>query len=321
MSDRRSHSHAHSSALATAQGIRAIKISAVGLLATAAVQLAIVAVGRSAGLFADALHNLSDVFTTVALWIAFHASRRAATRRYTFGYDRFEDLAGVGIVVVIGVSAVLAGWESYRAFVEVREVAFLEASLVAAFIGVVGNEVVARYKIKVGRQIRSAALAADGRHARIDALVSAGAVAGLAGVALGFPAADPVAGMLITAAIVWITVTSAREVAARLTDAVDEEVIGRIEELASSIDGVREVHDVKARWAGRSLFVQLHICVDEDLPLNEAHAIGEEVRHEVIDSVEGVSQALVHLDPWGEGKDQSVYHPARHRHDDPDHPH
>jgi cation diffusion facilitator family transporter len=131
MSDSRphTHTHGHASALATAQGIRAIKVSAAGLFATAVVQLAIVAIGRSAGLFADALHNLSDVFTTVALWIAFNATRRAATRRYTFGYDRFEDLAGIGIVVVIGVSALLAGWESYRAFVEVREVAFLGASM------------------------------------------------------------------------------------------------------------------------------------------------------------------------------------------------
>jgi cation diffusion facilitator family transporter len=145
-------------------------------------------------------------------------------------------------------------------------------------------------------------------------------VAGLLGVALGFPLADPVAGLLITAAIVWITVSSARQVAARLTDAVDEEVIGRIEELASSIDQVREVHDVKARWAGRSLFVQLHICVDENLPLSAAHSIGEEVRHEIMDSVAGVSQALVHLDPWGEGKDQSLYHPGRHRHEEGDPP-
>lgn len=302
------HPAADRSAVVSDEGIRAVRIATFGLALTSAVQFAIVAVGGSVALLADALHNFGDVFTTVGLWVAFVASRRAADRRYTFGYERFEDLVGLSVVAIIAASAAVAGWESYRAFVLPREVTALGVSVAAALAGVVGNEAVAQYKIRVGRRIRSVALQADGRHSRVDGLVSAGAVAGLLGVALGYPTADPVAGLAITAAIVWVTISSARAVVGRIVDRVEPDVVDAVEREAAAVAGVRDVHDVRARWAGRSLYVQLHVCVEEDLPLHEAHAVGEAVRHAVLHEVDGVSQVTVHLDPWGEGKHQSVYH-------------
>lgn len=317
------HGHVHGkldrSALHHEEGFRAIKISVIGLGLTSVIQFAIVAVGGSVALFADAFHNLGDVFTTVGLWIAFNASKRAADRRYTFGYERFEDLTGVVVVLIIAASAVVAGWESYRGLFDEREVRAIGASLAAAAIGVIGNEAVAQYKIQIGRKIRSVALEADGFHSRVDGFVSAGAVAGLIGVALGYPRADPIAGVAITGAIVWVMVKSGRDVLERLVDAVDPRVINEVDACARSIPEVREVHAVRARWAGRSLYVQLHIAVDEDLPLHEAHHIGEEVRHAVLHEIDGVSQVIVHMDPWGEGKHPSVYHtPTAHHFPDHD---
>lgn len=302
------------SALTSEEGVRAAKISTAGLAATAAVQFAIVAVSGSAALLADALHNFGDVFTTVALWVAFIASRRAADRRYTFGYGRFEDLVGLGVVVIIAASAFAAGFTAWRALVEDRVVSALGISIGAALVGVAGNEAVARYKIKTGKRIHSVALEADGYHSRTDGLVSAGAVVGLVGVALGFPLADPIAGLAITASIVWITVRTSREVFSRLVDAVDPGLVADITRKAEEVAGVKEVHGVRARWAGRSLYVQMHLCLDENLLLHEAHAIGEGVRHSVLHDFDGVSQVLVHFDPWGEGKHQGVYHTTTAHH-------
>jgi cation diffusion facilitator family transporter len=317
MSGGHGHSHvsADRSALFSGEGIRAIKVSTFGLLATALIQFAIVAIGGSVGLLADSLHNFADVFTTVALWIAFNASRRAADRRYTYGYDRFEDLVGVVIVGIIGLSCAISGYEGYRALVRPHRVTEIGVSIAAGLVGIAGNELVARYKIRVGRTIRSAALVADGIHSRTDGLVSAGAVAGLIGVALGYPKADPIAALAITAAIAWATVVAAREVAGRLVDRVDAGLVDSIEQQARSVGGVADVHDVRARWAGRSLYVQMDLAVPEDLPLRDAHAIAEEVRHAVLHGTEGVSQVTVHVDPWSDGADRSHYHAVTAHHD------
>jgi cation diffusion facilitator family transporter len=292
----------------SADGIRAIKVSTFGLAATAAVQFAIAALGGSVALLADGLHNLGDVFTTVALWVAFLASRRAADRRYTFGYDRFEDLAGVGIVAIIALTAAAAAYESYRAMLRPKPVGHLALSMAAAVVGIIGNEAVAQYKIRIGRRIHSVALEADGIHSRIDGFVSAAALVGLFGVALGFPKADPIAALAITAVIVWVTIGTARGVIRRVVDAVDPELIHEIEHSAHAVDGVIDAHDVQARWAGRSLLVNLHVSIDQDLPLHEAHDIGEDVRHAILHDVEGVAQVSVHFDPWAEGSDDAHYH-------------
>lgn len=324
------HGHDHGvvdrAAWGSADGIRAIKVSTFGLAATAAVQFAIAALGGSVALLADGLHNLGDVFTTVALWVAFRASRRAADRRYTFGYHRFEDLAGVGIVAIIALTAAAAAYESYQAILRPRPVGHLGLSMAAAVVGIIGNEAVAQYKIRTGRKIHSVALEADGIHSRIDGFVSAGALVGLFGVALGYAPADPIAGLAITAVIVWVTIGTARGVILRVVDAVDPELIEDIEQSARAVPRVIDAHDVQARWAGRSLLVNLHVSLDQDLPLHEAHDIGEDVRHAILHDIDGVAQVSVHFDPWAEGSDDAHYHRATAHHfgDAPDggeHPH
>lgn len=295
----------------SADGLRAVKLASAGLALTAAVEFAIAGVGHSVALLADGLHNLGDVLTTVALWLAFLASRRAADSRYTFGYERFEDLAGVGVVLIIAVSALAAGYESYRAMFHARHLADLGASVAAAVVGIIGNETVAQYKLRVGRRIHSVALVADGVHSRVDGLVSGAALVGLIGVAMGYPKADPIAGVAITAVIAWVTVGAARSALARVVDAVDPALQGQIEGSAQGVAGVRDVHDVAARWAGRSLLVQLHIGVDAETPLRAAHAVGEEVRHAILHDVAGVAQVEVHFDPWppsADGDHQATSH-------------
>lgn len=299
------HGHSHSTMdeelLTHRAAVRAIWISVIGLAATAAVQLAIVAISDSAGLFADALHNIGDVAGTFALWIGFRLSRRPASDRFTYGWRRAEDVAGLAIVVAIAVSAALAGWDSLSALLSGDHVVRnTGAAFTAALVGALGNEAVAVYKLRVGRRIDSVPLVADGRHARVDGLVSLGAAAGIAGAWLGFPAADPIAGLAITAVIVGILVHTGREVLARNLDAVDPSVVARIRDLASSVPGVGGVHGVRARHAGRSLLVQLHVDVDGTVPLADAHAIAEDVRHAIVHELPAAHEIDVHLDPAGD---------------------
>jgi cation diffusion facilitator family transporter len=212
------HSHTVDDALRdSAAGIRAVKISLVVLGITAAAQLVIVALSGSVALFADTVHNFSDALTAVPLWIAFAMSRRAATRRYTYGFGRVEDLAGLFVVAMITISAVVAAVEAVRRLIDPVSLTHLAWVAAAGVVGFLGNEVVALYRIRVGNRIGSAALRADGMHARADGLTSLAVVAGGIGAALGFPAADPVVGLVIAGAIGVVLVVAARDVFGRLS--------------------------------------------------------------------------------------------------------
>jgi cation diffusion facilitator family transporter len=296
------HGHSHASfdhELAThARAVRAIWVSVVGLGLTAAFQLVIVSLSDSVSLFADALHNVGDVAGTAALWVGFRLSRRAASDRFTYGWRRAEDLAGLFIVLAILVSAALAIWDAVSALAGGgHEVRNLGVAFAAAIVGAIGNEAVALYKIRVGRDIGSVPLVADGEHARVDGLVSLAAAGGIAGVWLGFPLADPLVGLGIGLVILRILWTTGREVLHRNLDGVDAGLVPRIRELAAGVDGVEDVHDVRARHGGRALFVQLHLDVDGHRTLADAHAIGEDVRHVLAHEFPDLADADVHLDP------------------------
>jgi cation diffusion facilitator family transporter len=280
----------------SAKGIRAVKISLVGLLATSGFQVVVVLVTGSVALLADTIHNFSDALTAVPLWIAFVVGRRAATKRFTYGYRRAEDLAGIFIVVMILFSAALAAWESIDRLLHPQALSNLGLLAIAGVIGFAGNELVALYRIRVGKEIGSAALVADGYHARTDGLTSLAVVVGAAGVWLGYPLADPIIGLLITVAILWVLKGAASQVFARLMDAVDPALTDAVERAAQQ-PGVEAVSSVRIRWIGHQLEAEAHIVVDCDLTTSRSHEIAESVRHGIFHAVPKISDVTVHVDP------------------------
>jgi cation diffusion facilitator family transporter len=284
------------------------------MLLVAAVEFSFFALSNSAGLLSDALHNLGDVLTTIALWFAFRLSARPASRRYTYGFHRTEDLAGAFIALAIVVSAAAAAYASYQRLVSGSQPTHIGWGVAAALVGFAGNEALAQYKMAVGRRIHSQPLVADGQHSRADGLTSLAAAIGLALAGwAGWRAADPIAGLIIAAAILYILLDVGRDVLARLLDSVEPHVVDQIEAQARSVPGVREVADVRARWAGRRLFVALSVATDSTLTVAAAHDIAESVRQEVLAHVQGAATVDVHIDPWGLPSDQD---PHRWRHDD-----
>jgi len=255
---------------------RAVAVSAAGLAVTGAIELVLALVTGSVGLLGDAIHNLSDVSTSAVVFLGFRLSRRPATERYPYGLERAEDLAGIGIAVVIWASAAFAGYESIRKLVEHGHTAHVGAGIAGAVIGIAGNQVVARYKLIVGKRIGSATLVADARHSWLDALSSAGALAGLIAVAAGQPWGDPVAGLAVTVFICHVGYEVTADVTRRLADGIDPEVIRAAEAAAGSVAGVVHAH-ARARWTGRTLRVEIEGWVDPDLPAREADALGRQV--------------------------------------------
>ncbi|MBI2940761.1 MAG: cation transporter [Chloroflexi bacterium] len=300
------------------RGIWALRVSLVGLLTTALIQAVIVALSGSVALLADTIHNFADALTALPLWVAFTVARRPANRSYTYGYGRAEDLAGVAIVAVIFFSACLAAYESYQRLIDPRPLRYVGWVAGAAIVGFLGNELVARLRISVGREIGSAALIADGQHARVDSLTSLSVLIGAAGSLAGYPILDPLVGFLITVAILQIVRESAAAMSHRLMDAVDPSLVDLVERTARTTPGVHGAHDVRVRWLGHSLEAGLHLEVDASLTTAESHAIAEKVRHRLFHDVPRLATVFVHIDPWS--SDGSDHHAVTAHHATPSTP-
>ena len=274
-----------------------MKWSFVGLGLTAAIQIVVVVLSGSIGLLADTIHNLGDAATAIPLAVAFVFSRRRPSRRFTFGYGRVEDLAGIAVVLTILASALVAGYETVQRFLDPRAITHLAAVMAASIIGFIGNEGVALFRIRVGREIGSAALIADGQHARIDGWTSLAVLLGAVGVWLGYPMADPIVGAVITVAIFGIVWQSAKAVFLRVLDGVEPTYIDEIRHTAQQVAAVQEVTDVRARWLGHRLHAEVNIAVPSELTIREAHEIAAEVRHQLLHHLKFLSLVVIHVDP------------------------
>jgi len=313
----RPHSHdaadsVDSALEASAEGIRAVKISLVALGATAIAQLIVVLITGSVALLADTIHNFSDALTAIPLWIAFVLSRRAANRRYTYGYGRAEDLAGVFIVAMIALSSMLAAYESIRRLIDPQTLTHAWVVVAAGLIGFAGNELVAVYRIRVGTKIGSSALVADGIHARTDGFTSLAVVIGAIGVMAGFPLADPIVGLLITVAILFVLRGAARDIYRRLMDAVDPNLVDAAEAALREAPGVRSVQNVRLRWIGHRMRAEAELTVDHTLDVVQAHDIADKAQHQLMHRVPRLDDATVHVNPAAQpGVD---YHTATRHH-------
>jgi cation diffusion facilitator family transporter len=298
------HSHDSTSSIDSAlesneRGIRALWISLVVLGVTALLQLVVALASGSVALLNDTFHNFADALTALPLWLAFSLGRRRPNERYPFGYGRAEDLAGGAVVAMIALSAAFAAWEAIDRLLDPTEVRHLGAVIIASLAGFAGNELVAQYRIRVGKQIGSAALVADGLHARTDGLSSLGVLAGALGVAAGFDRADAIAGLVIAALIVSVLRQAARRVLARLMDAVDPALAEQARGVVAGVDGVESVGEIRVRWIGHRLHAEAEVTVDGDLPLSAAHRITEDARHRLLHDVPRLASAIIHADPCG----------------------
>lgn len=285
----------------TAAGIRTVKISLLVLGLTALIQIVIVVMSGSVALAADTIHNCADALTAVPLWIAFALGAKPATRRYTYGFGRVEDLAGSFVVAMITMSAIIAGYEAIARLIHPQQIEHVGWVALAGLVGFIGNEWVALYRIRVGHRIGSAALIADGLHARTDGFTSLAVLCSAGGVALGFPLADPIVGLLITAAILAVLRTAARDVFRRLLDGVDPAMVDAAEQALAARPGVQAVRSVRMRWIGHRLHADAELDVDPALDLAQAHRIAHDAEHELTHTVPKLTTALIHAYPAEHG--------------------
>ena len=280
-------------------GRRALLISLAGLAVTAAIQAAVVVLSGSVALLGDTLHNVADALTAVPLLIAFRLARRAPTKRYTYGYGRAEDLAGLFVVAMIALSSAVAAYEAIDRLLHPRDVIHLWAVAAAAIVGFAGNELVAGYRMRVGRRIGSAALVADGLHARTDGFTSLAVLLGALGVGLGWRQADPIIGLVITVAILGVLRSAVRQVGAQLMDAVDPDLVDQAAAAVTSVEGIDHVRELRIRWIGHTLRAEADVTVDPDLTLAQAHDLAHHAEAHLLHHVRRLTAATIHTSPAG----------------------
>ena len=279
-------------------GIRTVWLALAILLITSLLQIVVVALSGSVALLGDTVHNIGDGLNSVPLLIAFYLARRVATRRYNYGYSRAEDVAGIFIVFSIAFSAFFIFKESIERFINPQPLTNLGWLAAAAIIGFLGNEAVALMQIRVGKKIGSAAMIADGLHARTDGLTSLAVLLAAGGTALGYPILDPIIGMLIGFTIIFITWDATKKMWYRLMDAIDPEYLDRAEATLQQHKMVREVYRARMRWMGHRLHAEVNVGLDADLTTAQSHQIAEELRHDLFHAFPNLSEVLVHVEPW-----------------------
>jgi cation diffusion facilitator family transporter len=296
------------------QGILVLWISLAALLLTSVMQIFIVAFSGSVALLADTMHNIGDGLNSIPLLIALYLARRVATRRYTYGFGKAEDVAGVFIVISIAISAAIVFWESIQKFINQEPMTNLGWVAVAAVIGFIGNEFVAVLEIRTGRKIGSAAMVTDGLHARTDGLTSLSVLIAAIGTWFGFPILDPIIGILIGVAILFITRDAIVAMWYRLMDAIEPAYMDQAEDIINAQDEVKELRRLRMRWVGHRLHTEVIIAVDPKLTTVQSHEIAEKIRHEFFHQFPTMSDVMIHVDPFSV-EEEEAYHDLTESHD------
>lgn len=281
------------------RGRRALWLSLIALAVTSGLQAVVFGMTNSVALLGDTLHNIADALTAVPLLIAFALLRRPANDRFTYGYGRAEDIAGLFVVAAVLASAVLAAYEAIDRLIHPANVSNLGFLAAAGVIGFLGNEFVARFRIHIGRQIGSAALVADGLHARTDGFASLSVVLSAAGLALGWRWADPVIGIVIAIAIVGVLRSVLIQVGARLLDAVSPELVEAARRAVGDIEEVLAVDGLRIRWVGHSLLADVDVTVPAHLSLIEGHDVAHHAEEHLLEALPRLASAVVHISPAG----------------------
>lgn len=279
-------------------GIRTVWLALGVLSVTTVLQIIIVYISGSVALLADTVHNLGDSLNSIPLLVAFYLARRAATRRYTYGFARAEDVAGIFIVLSIAFSAGVIFWQSIQKLLHPAPMQNLGWVAIAAIIGFVGNELVAWLQIRKGQEIGSAALVADGQHARTDGLTSLAVLLATGATWLGYPIVDPLIGLLIGVTILFITKDAVITIWYRLMDAIEPEYLKKTEAVIQQQPEVKELRRVRMRWMGHRIQAEVYIAVALDMNIAQGHQVAEQLRHDLFHALPYLSEVVVHVDPW-----------------------
>jgi len=250
----------------------------------------------SIALVADAIHSLTDVISSIGVFIGLKISSRKPTEAFPYGFYKAENIASLFLAIAI----FYAGYEIILTSVEKFEEVILTdvpIAISAALTSLVFTLLLSSYKLKVGRETKSPSLVADGKHTRTDVYASAVVLIGILGNYLGFYSLDQMAGILVAGFIFKSGYEILKDSTKVLLDAsIDYESLHRIREVASEAHGVRKIHSLKARGSGKFIFVELEIETNLR-DLERAHHLSDKIEEKIKSEMKNVDRVIVHVEP------------------------
>ncbi len=286
------------------EAIRVSKISIIINVILSALKLLAGIFAKSSAMVSDAVHSLSDVFSTIIVIIGVKISNKKSDKTHPYGHERFECVASIVLSVIliitgagIGISGIknIASGE-YKNF-EIPGI----IALIAAVVSIITKEMMYWYTRNTAKKINSGALMADAWHHRSDALSSIGSFIGILGARFGYLILDSVASIIISLFIIKAGVDIFIDTIRKMTDeACDEKTVNMIYEVINKQDGVKRIDDVKTRKFGNKVYVDVEISADGKMPLIEAHKIAENIHESIEKEIENVKHCMVHVNPYTE---------------------
>ena len=283
----------------TKVAFRVSRISIYANFALSAAKLAAGLIAHSGAMVSDAVHSVSDVFSTFIVMIGVRLAGKESDREHPYGHERMECVAAIVLAGILLATGLMIGWQGVRKIMSPED---LQApgvlALIAALVSIGVKEAMYRYTRRAAKKIDSDALMADAWHHRSDALSSVGALVGIGGAMLGFPILDPVASLVICLFIAKAAYDIFRDAVNKMVDqSADEETEAALRACAVAHPGVMGVDRLMTRKFGNRMYVEMEISVDGSMSLTAAHAIAEEVHSEIERQFPRVKHIMIHVNP------------------------
>ena len=256
-------------------------------------------IGKSSAIIADGFHSLSDVLSTFVVIAGLKISSKEADKQHQYGHEKYESVFAKILSILLLLTGAFIGFESFKILISGSFTKPKNIALFAALLSIIIKEGMYWYTIKVARKIASISMEADAWHHRSDAFSSIGTFAGILGARLGFPALDPIAGIVVSIFIIKVGVDLYIKSVKELTDeSASEEIISQMRDKIYSIEGVEEIKSLKSRVFGNKIYVDLEIFVDQDISVRKGHDIAEEVHDKLENEIKDIKHCMVHVEPW-----------------------
>ncbi|SKA92668.1 cation diffusion facilitator family transporter [Caloramator quimbayensis] len=256
-------------------------------------------IGQSTAMLADGVHTLSDILATFVVILGLKISAKNEDEKHPYGHEKFEAECAKIVSTILLITGFLIGYEGIKSLIsgDIKTPGFI--ALIAAAVSIIVKEGMYWYTIIVAKKIRSLSMEADAWHHRSDAFSSIGTLLGIFGARHGFKFMDPVAGIIVSFFIIKVGIDFYKKSTAQLIDeSTDKETIEKIKSVAMSTPGVKEINMLKTRLFGNKIYVDIEICVDENMTVKQGHEIAEAVHLNVETDIDHIKHCMVHLEPY-----------------------
>jgi cation diffusion facilitator family transporter len=280
------------------KGEKVEKISALLMVFLAIMKGGIGLLSGSVALMADAVNSLADIFASIMVWSGLRLAGRDPNERFPYGYYRGETLASFVVAIMIIIAGAGIAWQSAQSITDPTPIVGMFLPIAAALSSAIVYFILSKYKLRVGNEIGSPSLIADSKHSMLDVYAGVLVLAGVVFSIIGYPIIDIFVALLLAAYIMKEGVVLMRESGLSLMDASPiPERHEEIRSVAEGVHGVVDVHDIKVRVAGSVYFCEMHATMSKEMPLDQAHALTDEMEALLKQLIPELESVMIHMEP------------------------